>query len=287
MRRIVNLMAGLLVLAMLSGCAGAGADEPTTKPTQRPYEIVVENGEYYLILDDDLPEFYWGPGPESGVMAQIVGPGIRFDSLEELRSDIETGNFTENELSNISGFDSDGDLRVRIFDNLYDIVAPEELEKYRLNWKGISYNILLRNGAMQANVSFINQETYNKTLSKYANFENEDGIKLLEKFFEEDRNATVLTYNTSEREEDWGRIYTKKLYSLNQGEKSLLINESYRVGGSGQEEDFSETIPDSVRIYGEENGIYFEVFLDNLSERPAVDWLLKWGATDCGTLTAG
>lgn len=295
MKKRCGIIANVLAVVLLTGCAAASVEQAPSveqtpsQPVDKPYELIVENGDNYLLLDDSLPEYGSRDDYDYPYHALInyAPAGIFFSTVEEMKSDILSGNFTSrDELSALEGMDINDDLKVRIFNHIYSPVMPEDASIDKVLWQGETYRFIVATPLDDVKFEVISKEEYDKAISRLDNmYDDDEDIIMLDETVEEDRNATVRTFAYREGTTQEGDKLTKKIYTLNEGEKSLLVCESY------QTEKDQDTELTGISVRGVENGVYFQVTMSwdpqplSVEQRPSVEWLSAWGVIDGGAFT--
>ena len=207
MRNTAIILMLSLVMTLIVGCSG-----------ELPYEIVQEEGEYYLVFD-----VVENPDIEAGY---VVKPAVGFASIREMKHDIETGNFTQDELNKIAQFPKDGEGRVQICDisGLYEAVYPSTYTVSNVTWTGTSYSfgIGCETWEVYDNFYTIPKVQFEHEVNFCANFDTETTLKNVSRTTVTDRNATVFSFSTVTGDEMKGIYYT-----ITQGEKTLYIWEQY------------------------------------------------------------
>ena len=254
MRKIMNIIiVGIFVLLCLTGCSTSNAD--------MPYDITQENGDYYLIMKETLDD---NSGSTSSEIT--VAPAITFGSVAEMKHDIQTGNFTEFELEQLSRFTKDEAGRIKIcnLDNLYAPQFPATLSEYRVIWDGESYAFFITGTGGQINI--LSKESFDAEVDSQNDFEKNTKFKILGKSVESDRNATVYTYYDHRSKHQMKRVF----YTISGDSGIMYADELYDL-------TLSDTLPISVRTIGSDNGVYFRVVFSQPKERPSVEWLSQFG----------
>lgn len=255
MKKVHKCLAVALVFLLLSGCSA----------NTNPYEIVHEDGNYYLVISNNESEDL-----ANEASGQIMGSVIYFASMDEMVSDINTGNFTKDEMEMISSFETDDAGRIIICDlsKLYVPILPDSVTVKKIKWTGTSYTYYLRcgDGEQFHSMKIYNSvESYNHDVDYYSNFADQTSLEVKSVSTEPSRNATVCTF-TDRMGTDCQGVY----YTITEGNKTLYIWEAYPL------EETSE-YPYIIRIFGSNNGICFEFFLSPMHERPSVEWLSQFG----------
>lgn len=262
-----------LLAALLTGCSAGGQDSqlaPTESPVDLPYEIICDNGGYYLMLEDGIIKDEEVEGSFSEAL-----PMIKFTSIEEMVQDIKTGNFTEDELRNLAKFPKDEDDRTVLCDlsKLYDAYAPERLDRKIISWYGDAYDFIFEESEGESSCCMH---------SGFSNAKKEKGIEeliacsrvpnftLLSTEQVEDRNATVITFTSGNLEiEERKFVY----YTIKDSNKELFVRECYQLS--------TDTVPVIVHIYGTEKGVNFSVeLIREYQERPSVEYLMSFGVRE-------
>lgn len=254
MRRIMNIIkVGIFVLLSLAGCISSNAN--------MPYDITQENSEYYLIMKETFENN--SSNTSSGM---IAAPSITFHSVSEMKHDIQTGNFTEFELEQLSRFTKDEAGRIKIcnLDNLYAPQFPTTLGEYSVVWDGDSYTFFITNAEIQINI--LSKEAFDAEVDSQNNFEKNTKFKILAKSVESGRNATVYTYYDHRSKHQMKRVF----YMISGDSGTIYADELYDL-------TLSNTLPISVHIIGSDNGVHFRVAFQRPKERPSVEWLSQFG----------
>ena len=239
MRRIQYWLIFILFLAILSGCSKSG------------YKVIVKDGEYFLQLGQ-----YATDSDENKRLS--VGPVIKFESIEEMRNDIQTGSFSEAEWNMLYHMaDSSRQVHICNISELYEPIYPNSLNSYTVNLIGPKYYYTFFPPENFCRVYFYiqSEEYYNEKIDP-ACYEEISAVITSES----DRDATVYRWQK----------YQVITYSISTAEKTLFVKESYDF-------DKSSTVPFVITIEGVEAGQYFEVAISSLQERPSVAWLSSFG----------
>lgn len=258
MKQLLITVSILAVLSLLVGCSRV----------DKPYEIVVDDGEYYLIMDSTIKD----ANKEIGT-GLTVSPSISFDSIDEMKNDIITGNFTEQELEQLAQFDTDDTGRIRLFDlnELYAPICPFKIDSYRVTWDGNSYCFCVDDPNTELHLchSICSKSYFDEYVNDYSNFLTEHpAIDLVSQSTEPDRNAMVYVYGDN-IELQFKFVY----YPLTVDNQTLHIGEYYSLVESAD-------IPDYVNILGTNGDVYFNIQLYHLQERPSIEWLSELGAQE-------
>lgn len=261
--RIISVFCVFLLLASLAvGCSFEKSFAPTVT---LPYEIIENDNEYCLVMRCVSSEV------DDGVTSsQICVPSdIVFDSINEMIDDIKTGNFSQNELDILASFPRNNENQIQIcnINELYVPILPNDLSVEKVFWRGMDYCFLLNltNGTGRRRMHVYTPEKFQEATDIARNFPNATECKVQSISTEAERNATVTYYINGIGKES-KHIY----YNITKEAKTLHIVENYIL-------EESKNTPNSVRIYGSDNGVYFYYWLASLTERPSVEWLSQFG----------
>ena len=130
MKKLISILVVLLIL-LLSGCT-------MPKEAEEGYRYVENGNESYLILDSKTVS-----ATNQG-MGSVGTPMVTFSTMSEMKNDIKTGTFTENETINISKFKRNdaGKISTCSIDKLWEPSLPAGhavKELMRINWYGEYY----------------------------------------------------------------------------------------------------------------------------------------------------
>jgi hypothetical protein len=86
-----------------------------------------------------------------------------------------------------------------------------------------------------------------------------------------DGGKTVTTYSTSSGQ------FMQIRYTLYAGDRTVTVDETYRLGMVDSSINTSSTVPSNVTLYCEYAGAYYVVDLFGFSEKPSEAWLSEFG----------
>ena len=263
MRRLCCIAVAIVFLLHFVGCAHK------QESADMPYEIVEENGVYYMVMNEPVSE----PAASDGGFFDGGVGSVCFDSVEEMKRDLDTGNFTDEEWHEILRFGTDNAGRIPICDlsKLCVPVTPSNVE-YGLDWSGTGFLFPLRSEeGLQGDFCFRSQTVFEDWVAEKEHFGENELIAFSLQTKDAERNADVYVYDTGV-----GKEQKAMYYVLSAGDKVLHIWEVY--------DDVAqpESVPTDIEIYGAENGQYYRVSLYGFQKRPSVQWLLGFGMTDYG-----
>lgn len=264
MGRIIRILAAmLLVIATISGC------------TAKDYNLVKEDGKYYIILNNELDS--------DDAVECILSADIRYASLDEMVSDLEKGNFTVDELRMFKHHPrtEDGKILAPNLDDLWEPIAPESLGDYYIGQCGDDYNfhycftVTSGDGTEKqqyVNISLSEKEYHDAFVREFADYSPLNGnVTDLVIYEEPERNATSYRYwtlNTNQPQKDI-------LYTIEANNTIYYVLEQYALA-------VSEDIPKTITIRCQYQEQYLEITVNNLVDRPYVEWLSSFGVKPYG-----
>jgi len=253
MKNLRVIIAWLLLITLLAGCSGG-------------YRYV-ENGENsYLILGTKEPS-----DDEKNLVANKgVAPVVYFSSMAEMKSDIEKGNFTKEELLEIERFDKDdkGNVLVCSTNKLYEPTFPTRFTLGKVSWTGDSYAFYLNEKNGTEDITFVPRtRTYAENLieSDYTNPGFGGGAYRTEAVPEVGGKAYYYTDLLGENRKD-------VFYTVTTGDTTLYVVEYYKPDTLGE-------ALYKIKVFGVNNRQCFEFFYygDENSTRPTMDELKAFG----------
>ena len=248
MKKLSILLTTLLVISILTGCSSSN------------YQLIQDGENYYIHLSQTDNNTFNSSGLE-------VAPSITFHSIEEMKSDILTGNFTEDELKEISRFDrnSSGNIVICNISKLYEPILPNDINEYTISWSGNSYRFNPKSASMAIYHRAISKEKYDTEVARISDYiiNHADHI-VSETTSESSRSVTCIEHIRNDR------TIQKTFTTLIADNKTVHIEEFYHL-------ETSESTPEYIHVYGLNNGQYFSVYLARMSTRPSVEWLSQFG----------
>lgn len=245
----------LCFILVLSGCSSL------------PNHLVKEEGQYFLILDEETIE---KERSNDDFGLQML-TSIIFDSLNGMIQDYRTLNFEDWEIDQLVKITSnDGKTPMPDLDHLLSPVLPEEYTAYKVFSCGREYGFksLSDHTGVQFSMTVLSKGQY------------DSGIAQIEKYAErnrvewhsiEDRNAILYTFSTeiydSETHEQIPKKFYHVVYAVEANGFTYQVDEAY---------DSLEGCPTMVTIYGCGEEAFFSIILRNLDERPSVEWISQF-----------
>ena len=234
----------IVIILILTGCSPSG------------YQLINENGNYYILYEGQ-PE----PTNPNDLVCEPA-PAIYFSSMKEMKSDIQKGKFTEEELKELSRFthrDERGAIVICNLDDLYQPIYPSDLD-LTVVWRGPKYHWAFREGDSYRGL-FTAEPRDEDIFTERENPETY-WVPNNSVTYVSDRNATVINYA------GYGDHTSEIIcYRIEAEDKILLVEEFHDLTVNTYE----------VNIYGKQGDQYFYISFLDPPERPSVEWLSQFG----------
>ena len=258
MKKLFSIIALVLALCCLAGCA-----------KKMPYEIVKEDGETYLVMDE---EKY----PSSNSDQCTWTPAVYFNDMEEMLNDFQTGNFTELELLELSRFprNEEGGVIVTALDDLWYATYPEGTSPFGIKFCSSQYTIYMNSdGYHHIIIEGLSEKAFETSLAWDILITEREDTKIVDQYEQADRNATVYHYyrNYTDGKEEKYDPRISAIYTIEEGVKKIYVCENY---------DNIEEIPTSIYVYISDGGRYAYMNLDEPEVKPSAEWLSQFGMCD-------
>lgn len=246
MKRIHLFVAILLSVIYLCSCSSS------------EYQYIDGNGEGYIVYTHPTSSVADGAGLERA-------PRIYFSSVEEMITDIYSGNFTEIEKLQLAQFKHDDHGRIIVcdLDNIYCLNVPDGTS-YTIDWYGIGYDYsgTLVNGRLSGKI--VSQERWSEELDEYLEPINAGRHPWA---FDDNRNAAVYRV----RVDDTYRY--RAIYQIDNGATEIHVIENFA--------EYPNSLK-SIRLYCVYNSTYFILYLtpsigESFLARPSVEYLKQFG----------
>ena len=231
------------------------------------WAAVDENTDYSLSVVDGRNYLNFDGGNAS--YSSIKGT-VYFKTVDAMVTAIRTNSLSPDQCETIrNSFPQDENgIRIVDLDHVFDAALPDELISRGVVWEGPSYAFELddENGVF-GNLRVLTKEDYETLYAdQYTAFFDRAGITVLSRGNVADRNAEVVLYEA----QDGTRRAIR--YALANG---VTVVETYFAPGGT-----SSAIPVTVELYGETDAAAFYAKLYELTERPTVEWLSRFGLTE-------
>ena len=273
MRKLLCCLVAACVL-LLCGCsntdAGANSTPGVKILSNEQYSIMESNGEHYFDFKGDVDL-----SAESGqTSAAIPGSGgIAFKSVKAMRDRLVNGGFSRQQISDMKYFarTSAGDIAVCNVNALWDVVLPKELSLEWVKWYGLTYNFRLLGDDLEGTLYITSENDY-KLMQKRRTLEETNNRKITSVETEPERNATVITFESSVASSG------KQIeYGYEDNGFTITVYEIYYE--DYYDDHRSEKVPFIITVMGEGNGIYYYWSIGGFTERPSYEWIKSIGVT--------
>ena len=249
MKRLMTMVAAMLVLCLLTGCE-----------KEMPYEIVKGDGAYYIVTDG-----------KTDIKSPGRVPGLVFNDIKDMKYRMLNGYLSEEQLTELSLFSRDEEGRIIIpdLDNLWSITCPERLHIRSVLMKSNKYLIELKADGKPGFYVIPEDKAYFDKEMEGPTF----GSKIeVEQYWDAERNAQVYLYQVADVQKGETRKVPRKkvFYTIKEGKKIFCVTEMYEL-------DVSETVPVDVEITFNDNGRIFHLYMPDFNELPTADWITQFG----------
>lgn len=241
-----------------------------------PEDLSVAETSVYRIMEEDenmILQFY-GADKNNSASSNLQGSTFlklpTFENIADMKNRITTGNIKAEELAGLRSFaNKQGQIKICDLNSLKNAEFPEDVVLSHICWRGAEYSFEFSSKWGVGYIECITRESYEKTeFPSHTEVTLADGAAILSEELLPERNATATYY------EYGGNRYTKILYTINAGDRTIHIKESYDGWAS------SASVPHNISFCGEAAGAYYSGWiLVNSTERPSVEWLSSFGLT--------
>jgi len=242
------ILATGMVLGLLTGCSGG-------------YRYV-ENGENSYVVLDTSTEMH------DKLDVHYTSMYISFSTFEEMKSDIKSGRFTDQELKMLKYFpkNADGNIKTCNLSNLYILETPETIPVQAIRWHGESYTYMLKDERKSFlwYGELITESEYNRKVSLlFLHPEITYGVGATEYLPELNGDVYQVDIETP---------YDKYIQYEVGNNRALYVRETY----IGHDQKLT-----CIEIYGTNYSQYFTILLQGTTEEPltrlTVDELKAFG----------
>lgn len=250
--KISLLLILLIPVILLCGCT----------PGEITYEIKEKDGEYLMVFRGDVKSL-------SGGDSTCETPYIEVESISDLRNKLVKNDFSQSELQRINRvFPKDKERNVRIVNpsHMTEPLFPDDetLVRERTYWGGTSYFVEWKTAFCNGTSHFIPQNQYDIALDGAYDL---GSVFILSENVLSDGKTTEIIYKSSNSK---GKQVRYEL--TNDQGMTLQIVEDYLLETT-TDLIASETVPQSVKIFGEQKGQYFRTLILDFDYPPTEEWL--------------
>lgn len=227
MKRLCFLLTLIILIGIFSGCQNTES------------HIIEKDGKYYFLSDDIPNRDANSSSSDSEVLACVA-----FSSVDEMLTDIKTGNFTDDELYEIGKFERLDDGLVKLFDlNLlyepYHPTAFENASRHKVFWYGDHYDFVFRTDYAYIIVRPTTQEYNDSYYSRYTSDDSQ--------------------YSPIHKE-----------YTIPSNDGHYRVIEVYGLYGK------PNSLPDYITLLIDKEDQHLFVSLRDLKELPSEEWLAQF-----------
>ena len=245
-----------------------GCNETAQSNDNARYKFQKNENKFYLIIDDKTIEEI-----ESNIdVGMSQQASIQFDSIDEFVNTVKSGKLNDHQLAIANKTfkkDSNG-IIVCDFDNIKIPVHPDEFECQAVYWSGELYSFYLETSDDEiAYYHYLSKEKYNYQYENdYLTFFDIEGVSTVETVY--GKEGTEYYYSTAK-----GKM--KKIrYTLTEGNKVLIVDETYRLDMEDDSLPVSDDIPYRITIYGSNSNDHFTIDIFEPDNKPTVEWIKKF-----------
>lgn len=233
------------------------------------FHLKIHNGEYYL--EDNAPYTF-----DQHMGNSALDHHIAFQSLNEMRTDFFTYNFTDDEILSIGQFMQENNGRVRLpnLRNLYEPICPDDVTYQGIiQWNGSEeYSFQVTSPlAKELTIVATSRRTYEHAENRMLEHTVNTDSQIISEKQIEDRNATLYVLYSAIT----GEISTVLVYSIKEKNKTVIVEEFYT--GMQPEEIYSDTVSSYLSLYIQDDDCYGFIYMKEYSTRPTTQWLCAFG----------
>lgn len=263
-----------LVVTLLCSCA-TPAPTPTLVEFEN-YKIYEENGKWYLedFPDNSSETEEKTDSSENSSNASIGVMFPQFNTISEMREAIIGGTLSGDQITALRVYTGNEDDPLEIYDpyEMRDLAAPNDIKYDYVLLEGECYSFQFEGSDFLGYIVCCDKEAYEKT------YQNKYGITKNQSIISEttvsERDARVVHSETGagEFKDIFYTITTKH------GD-TLYVKEQYDLSyfDETRNDKVSETIPQSIRLFGNNGTNYYYGWFKGFEERPSVKWLQSFG----------
>ena len=229
-------------------------------------EIIERNGINYIVFDDITKYLENSQDPQLA--------SVEFNSISEFKTALTTGNLTDAQKQIIATAFPKDEYGILSCDpqNIYEPQMPSGFVIDCVYWEGVSYGFSITTSSeIFGFVRNLTQEQYAYTYQKdFEEFFSKDTITVEETIVTND-GKSITTYTTRS-----GQLMQVR-YTLSVGDRTITVDETYRLYMADNSINTSSSIPSNVTLYCAYAGAYYVVDLYGFNEKPSETWLSEFG----------
>ena len=255
-----------LVIVLLCACTAKRMSE------NEKYAIYQKEGNWYMEFYSDFSEDK--QSSQLSTHVSIAKEYPRFESISDMKNKIMTGNIPERQIAALQGDSTNNVLGICNPNDLCDLTSPGDLTYDYILWYGDTYSFEFDRTDFLGYFMCCDEEAfYQQFEENYAAFSNENCSVFSDKTIS-DRNAREVLYMTH------NAMLKDILYDFSVGQTKIYVVERYALayfGDDVNENEISESVPKSIRIFGNNGSDYFYGWIKGFDERPTIEWLGCFG----------
>lgn len=281
-KRVFNCIFAILMIftLLMSGCATTqtpSTEDPSPTIKVTPPPEATEAFVMHKVGDTVYINFENGNTYEHPEFVQVAG--ITFESLADMKRTIKNNSFTRSQAAIIkSSFPKDENgIKICDPDKLYQPTMPIDLHTSSVYLSGEFYSVSVAttNLSLYGQAHFWSKEDFESRWNRRKDYTyySDTGVEKDETVEGIPAKAYYCSTNVCD--------IKLLVYSMELNGKKLRIIEDYILRADADSDLIaSATIPDIVRIFGEEQGQYYEYYLSGFSTKPTVEWLSQFGVEE-------
>lgn len=281
-KKIFNCIFAVLMIftLLMSGCATTQtppAEEPSHTPVITPPPEATEAFVMHKLGDTVYINFENGNTYEHPEFVQVAG--ITFKSLADMKRTIKNNLFTKSQAATIKTCFKKDENGIKICnpDKLYQPTLPTGLHASSvcLNGEFYSVSVTATDLPLYVQTHFWSKEDFESRWNRRKDYTyySDTGVEKAETVEGIPAKAYYCSTNVCD-------IKLLVYYMEVNGKKLRIIEDYILRADAGSDLIASTTVPDIVRIFGEERGQYYEYYLSGFTARPTTEWLSQFGVEE-------
>ena len=239
------------------------------------YEVNVIDGVCYLNFKDGNTAEGNNNGQDGNHAMLPATDFVRFSSLADMKQTLMQGSLTEEQIEVVKSKFSLTDNGFAIC-NVQELIQPAVPNGFVMDsvyWYGEDYEFLLRDSlespSLTAALYLGNEGKWERKYTEWVESAESNTVDLHEVGTMEGFSAE--TYVVTTKVAQYKRVFLTLPEGLESGVTHIAL--CYVLRADIDSENVSDTIPDSVYIFGEMDGTPFDYYVYDFTEAPTVEWL--------------
>ena len=228
------------------------------------YSLIEQSGKNYIVFDSI--SMYQNNG-----QSQLAN--LEFSNMKTFKDSVVNGKLADWQKTTIATSFKKDDFGVLTcdFNNLLEPRLPDNFKIDGISWSGETYSFYI--SASSDVFGFVHNysstQYYEIFEDEFENYFNKETITVKENT-ETDDGKVVTTYSTSA-----GDLLQIR-YTIVDGNKTIVVDETYRIDMADESIQTSSTIPTNVTLYCVDKGAYYIVDLFGFTIKPTEQWLCEF-----------